>query len=581
MKFILFLFCSFTYTFCIAQEFIDDDTKIITSNFFYNTSKYADLRHGYYNLKCDGGSCSYDKKYKKITYNIGSVAFYTPNTKYSKDFRKKGVYYQENDQLYFKPSLKTSNAIHEPTYHSNGNFYTGAVEDPEDPGLTRYIEMKADGFVVSDSPHRRPRYKFNKDEVYGLKAPVHQVKTPSTYETGSFRYYGFDDVAYLANDNSHKIFTGFVFPLTSYLTNGSVLYMEDKFTNKNYWAVILDNELKFKLEAPEKDAPDLFVLKENTVFNHYEFSGQVPYRFTKGLTNKYLSYHDQKHFELKTKNIVNHTGYGINLFTSDKQSVADEIFCEVGQFKNGKLHGVGLRSRLNKKYIAEFSWSTPSLALPKEDYITMDVSYGIFENGKAVNVKTINVEKMSPRNYWDVINIAGFKFKGGKPNGIYFEKSNADLSQLNYGNEIYIDEIGRTTKISELNKNKGYFTVHTDVRDIKAKFDSSYKKPLYLSNTVSYTIREDCHKTEKVPIYRKERKLLYTRPGTVKTSTRKVTGVYFDKIITSRISTPPQEIYGDVEVLDYYENRECPKCRGKGYLEVQKGHKEWRRIKLN
>jgi hypothetical protein len=155
-----------------------------------------------------------------------------------------------------------------------------------------------------------------------------------------------------------------------------------------------------------------------------------------------------------------------------------------------------------------------------------------------------------------------------------------DITQLASGDEVYVEEIGRTATINKVDKNLGFFTVYTDVKDIKAKFDATYQKPLYLKNTLSYKLREDCPKTEKIPIYRKEKVLAYTMPGTVKSSSYTVRGVYFDKIVTTKTSSPPIEIYKYEDYLDHYETHTCSKCNGLGYIEVNSGHTEWKKINL-
>ena len=164
-------------------------------------------------------------------------------------------------------------------------------------------------------------------------------------------------------------------PTAFNLGNGSVVFLEDDVNKKNYWAVILDQEIKFTIEAKATEKPNIVELNEQTDVEYYD---------------KYLA-------KMVSKNIKTLNGYGINLFPEDNKEVGDGIFMEVGFFKNGKLHGIGYRTKMfttNDGY---------------GDLLTIDASYGMFENGHPKNVKYIkaNNEK-EDKNFWDAIPFDGF-----------------------------------------------------------------------------------------------------------------------------------------------------------------------------
>src|SRR5690606_42119303 len=69
------------------------------------------------------------------------------------------------------------------------------------------------------------------------------------------RYYGYDHVgSYFSNEKGFEL-TGFFYPTKKEMANASVLFMEDKIARKNYWVIVVDNEIKFRIEAQPDEKP--------------------------------------------------------------------------------------------------------------------------------------------------------------------------------------------------------------------------------------------------------------------------------------------------------------------------------------
>lgn len=544
-KLLCSLFAFYTSV-CSGQRFINDDEKVIPRDGLLN-SKYVKMRNNP----------------ESLNLNL--------------EFRKKGIYYS-NGQLFSKTDKKGI-SLSNPIYYENGNFWNGLIEDEEDHGLMRLIELSPDGAPIVDIPYEKPTFKPEKDSKYGMREAQYHIKNPKMYSpTEGNWYYGYDEVGYFQNGKHNYIFTGYFFPMISYYSNGSVLFMEDVVAKKNYWVVVLDNEIKFKIEV-EGESPDIVKLKENTDFEHYKLVGAVPYIFTKNFSKRGgLQYHDNHCFSLITKNIATLNGYGINYTTPDNLAPCDELNLEIGVFKNGKLNGVGMQSQIIRGHDARYDWGTPSLAKDDQDY-TVHIVYGIFEDGKPVDVRKIDVVNSPIKDFWDVIPIAGFKHKDYlKPSGTLFPNTNIPLNSITTGDELFIEEITRTAKVASVDLEKNSISVYTDTPGILAEFDASYDKPLYVRSFTKGAQTQTCATTIRRPKYRKESQQIGTTTPTIKSNRYVVKGVYYDKIVSTTVSSPAKPIYGIVDVFDGYEEYICTACNGKGYVSKEFTNTNWRQI---
>ena len=403
------IFSMFLVLNVFGQEFIMDNTKLFGSAVFGTYNYFDSKRIDYYqylrkpyNVKSKGKPAKKNRTYERLDFTINSVALYSKNVKYKEKADKESfpnckMYYASNDQLYYDYNPEREKIYENPIFHENGKLWNVLLKDEEDPGIERFVVWDKEGNTIMDKaylPKMQTHQSINHPKYgYGLVEYV-PAKKPSFYPSDSYLNfptereqlmdwrsdnkaycYGYSHLGTFINNVFGYSITGFLLPTAFNLGNGSVVFLEDDVNKKNYWAVILDQEIKFTIEAKATEKPNIVELNEQTDVEYYD---------------KYLA-------KMVSKNIKTLNGYGINLFPEDNKEVGDGIFMEVGFFKNGKLHGIGYRTKMfttNDGY---------------GDLLTIDASYGMFENGHPKNVKYIkaNNEK-EDKNFWDAIPFDGF-----------------------------------------------------------------------------------------------------------------------------------------------------------------------------
>ncbi|WP_108423123.1 hypothetical protein [Flagellimonas amoyensis] len=346
-------------------------------------------------------------------------------------------------------------------------------------------------------------------------------------------YYGYDHLGSYINNVWGFTLTGFMLPTALKLGNGSVLFLEDEISQKKYWAVVINQEIKFKQEAEADEKPDVAKLYQDTAIEMY--------------SNTLAT--------MVSKDIQTHNGYGIRLLPQDNEKPGDGISLEVGIFKNGKLHGVGYRTKM---------------ILGKDiygDLVTIDASYGLFEEGQPINVKHIKAfnEKLS-QNFWDPMPVEGFTHVGKENSQDLFFRDyfKTNLAQLKPNDELYIESIHRVAKIKGIHPSEHYIAVYGDNPDVEAKLDKGsgaiFVKETYIGDNVI-----SCPKTIKVPIY-KEKMETYVVPAEIKSNSYVVKGVYYDKHVTTTTYRTAEYINKKVRYIERKVDEACPRCNGTGYV---------------
>src|SRR5690606_15594833 len=436
-----------------SQSFIADETKLYHATYKgdytkFDFSLYENYRIGFKDAKSNGKDIKNDRKYKRIDFTHGNIALYSTNVKYRTGnwdghFPNCDKFYASNDQLYYDYDIDNPNKLQNPMYYENGRFWNGVVEDTDDPGVLRFVVLDPDGNKLIDKPittstwggiqKKHPKYGSHYTYYVPAKNPSYYIPISNDND----RYYGYDHVgSYFSNEKGFEL-TGFFYPTKKEMANASVLFMEDKIARKNYWVIVVDNEIKFRIEVQPDEKPDVLELKKQTDFEVY--SDDIA--------------------TLVSHNINTLTGYGVNLLPQDNKKPGDGIFLEVGQFKNGKLHGVGYRTKMMRDGGYSGIWN-------------VDADYGIFENGKPVNTKHIFANKVKyNQNIWDVVPIEGFSYLGNKAvdGNIYTDIFKTKTNELKAGDDVYIESIKRTAKIKSVNNLDKSIIVFTDDPKIQAR----------------------------------------------------------------------------------------------------------------
>jgi len=478
------------------------------------------------------------------------------------------MYYASNDQLYYDYNPERESIYENPIFHENGKLWNVLLKDEEDPEVERFVVWDKDGNTIMDKAYlpKMETHQWVNHPKYGSGLVQYiPAKKPSFYPSDSYLnfptereqlmdwrsdnkayYYGYNHLGTFMNNVFGYSITGFLLPTAFNLGNGSVVFLEDEVNKKNYWAVILDQEIKFTIEAKATEKPNIIELNEQIDFEFYD---------------QYLA-------KMISKNIKTLNGYGINLIPEDNKEVGDGIFMEVGFFKNGKLHGIGYRTKMfttNDGY---------------GDLLTIDASYGMFENGHPKNVKYIkaNNEK-EDKNFWDAIPFDGFNYVGEKSKDLFSGFSNIKLNQLKTSDEIFIEKINRVAKIKSINPQDNSITVFTDNPNIFTKLDKN-SGPIYVNETFRANDYASCPKTIKVPVYA-EKNETYFVPAEYKSNSYVVKGVYYDKHVTTSSYKPAEVASKKVRYIEKHVDNVCPRCNGTGYVangEINKNY--WKNIQF-
>ncbi|WP_418502292.1 hypothetical protein [Flagellimonas sp.] len=550
-----------------GQEFVLDDTKLFGGAHFakYNSfdrgeyfTRYSNLRSAVQNPKSNGKDVRKNRTYERVDFTINGTALYSKNVKYrpdgeKSDFPKCKMYYASNDRLYYDYDPENTSILESPLYHENGMLWNVFIRDEEDSEVRRFIVRDSTGSTLIDRaflPENEnfitvTHPKYGRNFVHFIPAKKPSFYPSNTYFTVNWEplmnprsetralYYGYDHVGSYINNVWGFTLTGFMLPTALKLGNGSVLFLEDEVAKKNYWAVVIDQEIKFKLEAKAEEKPDVVKLYHDTDIEV----------FSETLAT------------VVSKNFETHNGYGINLVPQDNKKPGDGISLEVGIFKNGKLHGVGYRTKMiigNDIY---------------GDLTTIDATYGMFEDGQPVNVKHIKAfdEKLD-QNFWDPMPVEGFSHVGKRNREDLFYRNyfQTKLSQLQPNDELYMESIHRTAKVKSINLSEQFITVYADDPDVDAKLDKSsgdvFVKETYMGdNLVS------CPKTIKIPQYN-EKMESYFVPGEFKSNSYVVKGVYYDKHVTNSTYKPAQIASKKVRYIEKHIDEVCPRCNGTGYV---------------
>lgn len=578
--FIFFLSLGFNLN-LLGQEFVLDNTKLFGPANFSDykslkpeyTTHYTNLRKNAYNLKSNGKAVKNNRKYDRIDFTIDGKALYAKDVKYKSDggqdcFPNCKMYYASNNQLYYDYNPENKLIAENPIYHENGKLWNVLLTDEEDPEVQHFVVWDNTGNVVFDKAYlpgmkirqsiQHPKYGYGYFEFVPAKKPsFYPSHTYFNFPTdrqelmdwrneNKALYYGYTHLGSFINNMWGYTITGFMLPTNFKLGNGSVVFLEDKVSNKNYWAVILDQEIKFKLEAKAEEKPNIIQLMQQTDIEMYK---------------DHLA-------KMVSKNIQTINGYGINLIPQDNKEPGDGIFMEVGQFKNGKLHGVGYRTKMVFGNIT------------KGGLTTIDASYGLFENGQPVNVKHIKAFNEKPvKNFWDPVPIEGFTHVGDKSKDLFFNSSDVNLNDLKKYDEIYIEKIHRVAKIKSINPTGQTITVFSDNPEIDVKLDKSigniFVKATYLGDRYG-----SCPKTIRVPVYA-EKYESYFVPAEYKSNSYVVKGVYYDKHVTNSTYKPAEVASKKVRYIEKYVDQVCSRCNGTGHVAQGMENKIlWRNIKF-
>lgn len=556
-------------------------------------------------MLCDGSpGCVRNKKYKRYDFNVNGTALYRKSQRYNSDWYKSPVYYASNDQLYFDTeNLKDHN--YAPAFYENGDLYHVTAPDKDQPNVDRLIINDKEGKRLVDLSKQQGGYDdwYQNNQEYGnVSFTVFEkdgisalAVSPSYYPVGKAgdSYYGFLDIGEYFSKMQDANFVGYMLPAKEDYGNGTVAFMEDYPNKKFYWVVIVDGIIRFKQEATEAERPDILALKKNSnlkMINISDYSS-LPVDFKKhfysdpnsGFIGYNHLFYGQPLVEITSKNIKTLSGYGVNLTYKDIKAPSDQVYLEVGQFKNGKLNGVGYRSKMVYNAIAQKRSGNNNDYQILKDKVTVTVEYGLFADGAPVNTKKFAANNVAVgSNYWDGQTIPGLNYANkAMPSEVrIINGATQNIKAMKPGDRLYVSSVKRILKVKEVNLATGEIKTESDEPNVLAVFSKDTEEKLYVNRNVNSTSRESCPKEVKIPHYKMVKKFAYYVPAKVTSNSYTVKGVYYDKKVTQTSTTPSRTEYKDVQEIDHYTTETCAVCGGTGYLEQSKMMNVWQELKF-
>ncbi len=481
--------------------------------------------------------------------------------------------YVENNQPFCEEPLnEDGNATSDVTlFHSNGKVWK-RNEIMNDFGSIAEVVYHFDGTIKRIHPDNYGNTKIKSDRdgtVHrsnwcsdkNLVAHLYKQKNGDTY-------LGYPIVGTIITKTGYSL-TGFTITLEQKYGNGGVFFLENLSTHETYWATILGGHITALSPALLSEKPNIHQLQYEIDVQEDKWSAtniSKPLKEKMQLTEKSSLEKDmwvsEDILNVVSKNSTNLTGYGISLVTRNNISIDDHVEIKVGLFKNGVLDVIGQQTRIDYQYVHVYRENRAEKLNAK-----WQIESGIFNNGNYIKGRKIYI----PEYVYVAYDIAsphlydGFYYKKNQRNP---KLSNVmmKLEEVDKMYTAYLPLLERTVTIHSIDLQKGTVTLLTDNPTINATLEVN-NEPFYAWKRTATPYRETCNKIIKKPVYREEDVLLYTTYGGVKTNSYTVKGVYYDKVVTTRITTPGTPVYGKKSVVDHYTEEECYKCHGLGYVD--------------
>lgn len=509
--------------------------------------------------------------YEKFTFeHVGKLLYFSCKYKGNLKFSRVGIpKYVENDQPFADVTYNEYGFIprENPVYHANGKIWKHEKVMNEQ-GRTAEIVYHEDGTVKRIWPAYYEKTKIKTDKEGTLERSdwctdpnlVPYYHTQPNGET----YLGYPLVGTITTLTGYSL-TGFTITLEPKYGNGGVFFLENLETKQTFWATILGGHITALKPATLDEKPDIHQLEYALNATEEDWTGlniSDQLKEKMGLDKKHSSGVGQTSLNVTSKNISNFTGYGISLITSDNKSYFDHVELKVGLFKNGILEGNGVSASIDYGYGAPWQAATEILNAK------WNLNSGMFKNGSFAEGRKINI----PNSIYLGFDIAsplpfeGFYYKEIERKAKLSDYS-MKISEVDKGLIAYLPSLERKVTIQSIDIPKGTITIFTDTPNVLATIDIT-KEPFYAWKRTATPYKESCNKYIKEPVYRQEDVYLYTTVGSTKSSSYTVTGVYYDKKVTTTTTTAGVPVYGKRGVLDHYKDVICYKCKGTGFIDA-------------
>lgn len=430
-------------------------------------------------------------------------------------------------------------------------------------------------------------YRSNQEHPEGgimqFKAISPMVGAPPNYHTyqNGNSYSGYQYVGTLFTTDNLEI-TGFFASLKYDSGFGGVFFVENTLTNKCSWITVLNQKIIAVKVANFDEKPDIHKLNKEIVATEYKLSKENISKKDKeviGIDKEAMKLKlrfNEDYLEVASSKEPILNGYHFKIARENNIIYNDVLLVTCGTFKNGKLEGMGFNARIdfntNKTAMGP---STKNLAFVSGKW---DLEAGHFENGtfkKGRKFKTENYYSFKTIDIYSDPGIANFEYIERR-----YNVNNDDtfpIGKIKAGTRIYSEKLKRMLQVTAIDTKNGTITTPTDIPGKQHTFDIK-KDQLYFHVPAYKSYTYQCNKTVSKPFYKERKVLLYYGPGKSKTSSYTVTGMYYDKKVTTTTSTQGEPVYAIKYDIAGYEDVRCPNCSGKGYITKTKDEGHFARV---
>lgn len=564
---------SFFNTSQLDKEIMVQNANLISKQKFKKNQKYDRIV-----CKVNNVEMWFSGKYKEMKYG---------HQHYFKDVSP--LHYVSTNQIYNTYERVTQKDLDyriSTVYHDNGKIWR---REYFYMNTNRQLETEYDknGLITREySLEYRSQKEHPEGGTMQLKPISPMVGAPPNYHTykNGNSYLGYQYVGTLFTTNQLQI-TGFFGSLNSDRGFGGVFFVENTSTHKCSWITVLNQKIIAVKEANCDEKPDIHKLNEEIVASEYKWVKENISKKEKEIIGideedmKLKLWFSEDYLEVSSSKEPVLNGYHFNISRENNVIYNDVLLVTCGTYKNGKLEGMGFKARidfsLNKKAMGP---STTTLAFVRGKW---DLEAGHFENGtfkKGRKFNTLNYYFFKTVDIYSDPGIANFEYidKGYNVNN----EDTVSMSKIRVGNQIYSEKLKRVLQVIAIDTKNGTITTPTDIPGKHHTFHIT-KDQIYFHVPAYKNYTYQCNKTVLKPFYKEKKELLYYEAGENKISSYTVKGAYYDKRVTTIISTQGKPVYATKYVIDGYENVPCPKCNGEGFTTVTKDQGYLTRVVFN
>ncbi len=510
------------YSFLTVNRYDNGDNAKNIDNLIINS---RELQVGYqpnYNVfkdkpkingaKCDGQNCDFNKSYNKISFNLGYDVYckgkIIKRVKWQRGSNNAYYYvepdgpiYHKNGQIFIKDpgnNLKSVD-VESSLFHPNGKLYQKITKDPLNKYVQVYEEYDKEGSLVrrfsSDKQYgdEGKKENFNGLPVYYTNYGAGRLPSPDAIQPflqtlkNNDSYFGYTAAgSYYSIENI--TFAGFFLPTIKELGNGSVVFMEDNTTQKAYWALIINGKIEMTVPANLTDKPNI-----DDLINKL---GQSYKTIVKMRAPKLDAYEYLKNNYMVLSDGVNpycianvdsgispsYSGYGISMKAVDSLFPGQVRYLKVGQFKNGKLNGLGYRCKITHLFQNKY-FIDPTTSDGRYSPLDMkiDAQIGIFENGELIKGRRLNnVIQKEDNEIWEKMPLEGINFVNKEvPFEYKYLGQIAETTSLNYlkpGDKVYVKTLKREMIVHSVNEKDRSFKIETDEKNVYATITRDFSE---------------------------------------------------------------------------------------------------------